>query len=241
VLREEQKSWSERVNAAKAETDATAQRTALIALVQEALTGYTVNVVAASPSSGPISPDQYQPAPVINFDVNLENKEYWPGAGRKGKLGPRTGYFFSTQGKGYAIIGPGALEASTPAFTRMYADHELFHAVHHMSGDTSFNDQELAAWTNAFTSYFHEVYTARKAWGPLIDYYEGASTAARKQALDALVAYYNKQPDEIRKAMLNWLERRKQDMADKQLVKDLVARLPTARPPVTKPAAPPSP
>lgn len=228
VLRQAAKPWRERVAAAKAETDPKVQRTLLTALVQEALaTGYQVNVVAATPASGAVDPAQYQAAPAINFDFNLENKEYWPGAGRKGKLGPRTGYFFSSAGKGYAIIGPGAIEESTPALTRMAADHELFHATHHMGKGVADN-QELEAWVDAFVHYFHQVYTARKSWLPLIMYYEGADSSARKKALDALVAYFGQQPADIQRAILNWLARRKRDSGSKQLVVDLTAKLPAS-------------
>lgn len=238
VLREEARSWGERVRQAKAEADAKARHTALIVLVQDALAGYALHIVPPSPSSGPVRPEQYKPAPAINFDFYLEEKEYWPGAGRKGRLGPRTGYFFSAAGQGYAIIGPRAIEESTPALTRMHADHELFHATHHVSGDKPFNDRELEAWTDAFVRYFHQVYIARKSWKPLIDYYEGATEASQKKALTALVDYFNKQPEEIQKAMLAWLRRRQKDMADKLLVKHLVARLPLASPLIPSPAPP---
>jgi hypothetical protein len=233
------------VREAQAETDAKAKRSALITLVQEALAGYKVHVVSASASSGPVAAEDYQPAPAINFDFYLEDKEYWPSAGRKGKLGPRTGYYFSAAGKGYAIIGPRAIEASTPALTQMYAGHELFHATHHVGSDSSFNDHELEAWTNDFVHYFHQVYTAGKQWKPLIDYYEGATKSAQEKALTALIAYYNKQPEEIQKAMLAWLKRRKRDMAEKLLVKHLAGRLvpPTPGPsaPAPAPPGPPTP
>ena len=243
ALLEEVKSWGDRVREAQAETDAKAKRAALIALVQEALTGYTLFIVPDSSSSGPVASKDYQPSPAINFDLHLEDKEHWPGAGRKGKLGPRTGYFFSTEGKGYAVIGPRAIEASTPALTKMHADHELFHAVHHVDSDKSFNDRELETWTDAFTRYFHEVHTAGKQWKPLIDYYESATEGAQKKALTALVAYYTNQPEAIQKALWLWLKRRKKDMADKLLVKHLTGRLvpPTPSSSAPAPAAPPPP
>ena len=228
LLRQAAKPWSERVAAAKAETDPKAQRLLLVALVQEALaTGYQVNIVAATPASGPVDPAQYQAAPAINFDFNLENKEYWPGAGRSGKLGPRSGYFFSAGGKAYAIIGPGAIDESTPILTRMHADHELFHASHHVGKGVADN-QELEAWVDAFTHYFHQVYQARKSWMPMITYYEGADSGARKTALAALVAYFKAQPPDIQKAMLNWLARRQKDASSLQLVIDLTAKLPAS-------------
>ena len=241
ALRDEKKSWSERVKAAQAEADAGAQRTALIALITEALTGYSLNIVAATPNSGPVKTAQYKPAPAINFDYYLEQKEYWPGAGRKGKLGPRTGYFFSDGGTAYAILGPGALEAATPILTKMYADHELFHGAHHV-GAGGHDDQELEAWTDNFVNYFHQVYQARKSWAPMIQYYEDAGADARKAALKALVDYFKGQPEEIQATMLHWLKRRQDDMADKQLVKDLVAALPKEVTPAKKPVqAPPPP
>ena len=240
VLFEEARSWQERVCAARTETDLSARRTALIALVQEALAGYTVNVAPASPSRGPVHPDQYRPAPAINFDFYLEQKEYWPGAGRRGVLGPRTGYFFSTGGRAYAIIGPRAVEGSSPILTRMHADHELFHTQHHTASWISRNDQELEAWTDAFVNYFHQVHHLRRTWRPLIDYYEGASTGARARSLQAIVDYYNRQPAEIQRAMLAWLRRRQRDMADRLLVRHLTTRL-TPVPPSRPGAAPPSP
>ena len=147
---------------------------------------------------------------------------------------------FSGEGKGYAIIGPGAIEGSTPALTKMHADHELFHAAHHVDSDKSFNDRELETWIDAFTGYFHEVYPAGKQWKPLIHYYEGATESARGKALTALVAYYNKQPAEVQKAMLLWLKRRQGDMAEKLLVKHLATRLvlPTPVPSTPPPPAP---
>jgi|GEM_PF-2583917 len=244
ALLEDVKSWRERVREAQAETDAQKRRASFIALVQEALAGYTLFIVPDSSSSGPVAPQDYKPAPAINFDLHLENKEYWAGAGRQGKLGPRTGYFFSAAGKGYAIIGPGVIDASTPVLTKMHADHELFHAQHHVGSNKSFNDRELEAWSDAFIHYFHQVYKAGGQWKPLIDYYEGATESARKAALTALADYYGKQSEEVQKAMLLWLKRRQRDMADKLLVKHLTGRLVPSTPAAPAPApapAPPSP
>ncbi len=241
ALLQEVKSWGDRVREAQAETDARKRRTSFIALVQEALAGYTLSIAPDSSSGGPVAPQDYQPAPAINFDMHLENKEYWAGAGRQGKLGPRTGYFFSAEGKGYAIIGPGAIDASTPALTKMHADHELFHALHHVDSNKSFNDREVEAWTDAFIHYFHQVFKAGGQWKPLIDYYEGATESARTAALTALVDYYGKQSEEVQRALLLWLKRRQGDMADKLLVKHLTGRLvlPTPASPTPAPTPPP--
>jgi hypothetical protein len=239
ILRDEEQSWRERVRAARAETDPGARRQALIALVREALAGFTIHIAPPTPTSGPVRPDQYQPAPAINFDFYLEQKEHWPGAGRQGQLGPRTGYFFSTGGRAYAIIGPRASEESTPILTRMHADHELFHAQHHVGSQAPFNDRELEAWTNDFVNYFHQVYRARKSWRPLIQYYEGASVEARERALRRLVDYFNGQPANIQQEILAWLRRRQRDMADKLLVQHLAARIGRTGPGRSAPASPP--
>jgi hypothetical protein len=237
VLAQQPATWRERVAQARAETDPARRRAALVALAQEALTGYTVHVVADRPATGPVKAAQYAAAPAINFDVHLEEKEFHAGAGRSGRLGSRAGYYFSDAGRAYAIIGPSALEPATPALTRMHADHELFHASHHVGSRATWDDTELEAWVDAFVRYFHLVHTARKSWMPMIDYYEGATAAARTAALRKLTEYFAAQPADVQRAMLRWLARRAGDAADKKLVQDLTARI--ARAPAPGRAAPP--
>lgn len=225
ALWQPEQSWRKRVIAAKAATDPHRQRLLLIELAQEALsTGYQVNIVATMPTGGPVTPAQYEVAPAVNFDFHLEGKTYWPKAGRTGRLGERSGYFFATAGKAYAIIGPGAIEEYSPLLTRMAADHELFHTAHHV-GKQVRATQELEAWVDAFVHYFHKIYPVRKMWMPLITYYAGADNAAQEQALSILTSYFEQQSPVVQTALRAWLARRQKDMGRAQLVLDLTSAL----------------
>lgn len=228
--------WERDVQAAQAITDTEQRRDAMVALVRQPLGGTGIQVeVAGNSSPTQVHPDDYRPAPVLNFDINLNNKSSWPsspGAPTR-SLSNNYGYFFTRGSAAYAIIGPRALDPRSPAFTRMYAEHELYHTQHHVGGTASFDDEELETWTQDFRNYFHHLYRFRQQWEPLVGYYERATQGARQRALDQLVDYYNNPPvpaDQaaaVQAAFGRWLRRRLRDPDDasKQLIQDLESRL----------------
>ncbi len=227
--------WRDDVLAAQEITDAAQRRDAMMILVQQALQGTGIQVhVAGDSSPTQIHPDDYQPAPVLNFDVNLNSKRSWAAPSRI--LSQNVGYCFHYGSTSYAIIGPDALSPSSPVFTQMYTEHEFYHAQHHSGTDTSDADMELETWVHDFRNYFHLLYPYRPQWAPLVDYYEDATPTARRRALDQLVGYYNNAPSppitiadaqRVRDAFADWLRRRLQDPAHgtMQLIQDLERRL----------------
>jgi hypothetical protein len=226
--------WGTGVKAAE-KLSGDSRRDAMVALVRRALCGTGLRLrVAGNSHSAKVHPDDYDQAPVVNFDINLPRKEAWTS---KRLLDQNVGYYFARDSKAFAILGPKAVDDKSPAFTRMYAEHELFHTEHHLPGGTgaeaSYDDQELEAWTNDFRNYFHQTHRIGTQWSPLIGYYEQATPPARAAALTQLVAYYNNPPvpaeqkPAIQRAFGRWLQRRLADSqhATKALIVDLEARL----------------
>jgi hypothetical protein len=154
--------WAKDLIAAFAKTDITERATAMFALVEKALKGIGLRARMTDPSpkepdpKNPNAPERltsadYEPAPVINFDVRLNEK--WPPATvadeDQGQLSDNNGYsFLGPKGEAYVVLGPGSLmspeeeaelkkdpdlkEAKwrfdpTPDSVRMYAEHELLH------------------------------------------------------------------------------------------------------------------
>jgi hypothetical protein len=228
------------VRAAQAIADPALRAAALLSLVQRALTGTGIQVGAAGNSSPTrVHPNDYQAVPALNFDVRLNDKRSWP-ATQGGPTRPLTqnyGYSFERSGTVYAILGPLALNLDSPLFTRMYAEHELYHTQHHLGPTAgtpaSRDDEELETWTRDFRNYFHQLHRFRMQWAPLIGYYEGATQAARQRALGQLVSYYNTPPvpaaevAAVQRAFAQWLRRRLADPGHttKALIQDLESRL----------------
>ena len=185
-------------------------RDALVALLRRALPDQPLHVAPLQLRKGAVDPSLYRAAPVLNLDLDLERRSFWPRAGRSGVLGPRTGYTFSDRGVGYAILAPRAVEPSTPWLVRMHARHELFHASHHVRAQRSRADRELEAWIDGFTTFFAQVHTVRKKWIPLVDAYEEATEPARERAITALRTFYEDASPTVRRAARRlWLRRRK--------------------------------
>ncbi|GAX45681.1 hypothetical protein NIES4075_67020 [Tolypothrix sp. NIES-4075] len=250
--------WEADVNSAKAIADPTQRRDALVALVKKSLgTTYQVHV-AGNSSPTQVDPKDYKMAPVINFDVNLNNKQSWPskpGAPTR-SLGAKNnaGYSFSSGADFYAVIGPEAVDPASPLITLMYAEHELYHTQHHLGKNAtpgmSSDDQEVETWTQDFLKFFHQYLSiplpARPAWSPLIEYYEKATPAAQQNSLNKLVNYYNQPPvpptdvSKVQRAFHSWLNRRLKDSttATKKLITDLDKTLPKLPSTTVTPAAP---
>jgi hypothetical protein len=239
--------WEQQINAAKAEADQTKKLAAMVQLVKQAVgAGTTVHTV---PLSKTLDPAELKVAPVVNFDLNLNQKQSWPatkGAPTR-QLSKNYGYAFNKGADMYIVLGPNALDARSPIFTEMYVQHELFHAAHHLTSKPakgqpakSDADEELEAWTNDFTNYFERLFQFRQQWAPLLDYYEKATAAARKTSLASIVAFYRAADPKIQGAVERWLKRRQADPnhASLTLVKDLAAAL---TPPAKTPAPAPTP
>jgi hypothetical protein len=220
--------WADAVAAAENEPDESRKNIALAALVQRALGGRRVR------SAGKSSPDavvvaDYDPAPTINFDPRLNLKRRWQS---QRLVGRDVGYTFTTSVGGarqsFPILGPDSISARRgEVHTRMYADHELYHAADPQAG-------ELAAWTDTFRRYFLATYMNRESWDALIGYYEDASQPAQQASLGSIVDFANglsnapgtdRSSRSERERFDVWLRRRLRDATPGQLVRDLGAQL----------------
>jgi hypothetical protein len=215
--------WQTRVAEAKAIEDPARKNEAILALIQEALAPHEVRFSGTSDAEH-VSPQDNQPAPIINFDPRLQQKR----SGRRSDGGATRslqnnfGYYFSYRKKGYVVLGPAALDRRSPVLTRLSAEHELFHAVNHVGDPRSLADRELETWSEMFIAFFHQVHQFKQRWAPMLGYYEEATAGERTRAVERLIAYYESQPaDPVRKAFDEWLERRKQSHASSLMVADL--------------------
>lgn len=227
--------WPQQVTAAQELADQAQQRASLGQLAAAALSGIGIQLHVANTSpAGVVNPDDYQPAPTVNFDLYLNTKTAHVGSR---KLSSNAGYSFSRGNTRYAVIGPEAIKASSPLYTRMYAQHELYHTTHHLpgggQGGRSDNDEELETWTQDFRSYFHQFRTlsVRPRWHPLLQYYEGASRDAQHTAVNQLVAYYNNPPvpvtevESTKETFRRWLHREQNISSHRGLLEALNNRL----------------
>jgi hypothetical protein len=201
----------------------------MLALVREALTSSGLEVRPVGTTSLiTIEPEDYQPVPIINFDMNLGEKRRNEG----------TAFFFDYEGEPYVILGPGSLHTRGPVTTRAAVEHELFHARFHLGDPRPLADRELEVWTHVFTTMFHEMYPHKMLWSPLVSFYEDASRVEQQLSLDKLVDYFNNPPDppvapqcapETRSEFMAWLERRinDEDTSSSQLIHDLQEKLRT--------------
>lgn len=257
--------WSKDVADAKSKRDADA----MAALIETAIASTKKKVVAAKTSpGGNVDPKDYQPLPVINFDINLNSKNSKPltAGGSTRSLSINYGYSFTDGGKSYVVLGPNALKEDSPVFTMMYYEHEMYHTTHHLvtapakSGtkapSKTSDEEELETWTQDFLNYFHQLRSFGPQWAPLIDYYEKSSATERTTALTLLTGYYANPPVSaadaaaVKKAFEAWVRRRLKDSAtaSKKLIVDLSKALsitlstPSSAPstaPSSTPAPPP--
>ncbi|MBA2304130.1 MAG: hypothetical protein H0W08_16055 [Acidobacteria bacterium] len=220
--------WRKKVIEAKGLDDETQKREAMVALVREALVGREVRL-AGTTHQDKVHQEDNQPAPIVNFDPRLNQKS--SAQSRQGtptrSLQGNFGYYFSYRGAGYVVIGPAALDPRNPVFTRMAAEHELFHAKTHVGDSRPSEARELETWTQMFVTYFHEVMAYNQRWAPMLAYYDDADTGERTGAIDRLATYYRTPPGDdaaktiVRTAFEEWLARRKKDTAASKLVADL--------------------
>ena len=216
--------WGKKVEAARALEDAAAKADVMLALVREAMASHEV---APSGNAHPeqVHPEDNHPAPVVNFDVRLNEKMSY--ATNAVRLATSRAYYFLGQGTPYVVVGPGVLDPRSPAFTRMQVAHELFHAANHVGDGRPIEDRELETWTHVFVEHFDEIYPFKQRWAPLVQFYERADPGERKAALDKLVQYRASADAAVRAAFDEWMERRRKDSAtaDSKLVADVDANI----------------
>ncbi|HEU4747632.1 MAG TPA: redoxin family protein [Gemmatimonadaceae bacterium] len=226
-------SWKSRVEAAQKTMDLDARRDSMIVLVREVLGPGVVVLPARNSVPNQPHPADYSPFPVVNFDLRLGDKR-----------DASTSYHFNSGGQTYVVVGPGSLTPAGPSRLLQNANHEMYHAVHHVGDPRPVLDREVEVWTHLFTTQFHTQYPYKMVWAPLLSSYERASPAERRIALHNLVNYYNSPPvdagcvADFRTAFSDWWGRRARDTRNlnKQLVNDLQARLDLTLPPA--PVAP---
>ncbi|MBA2304129.1 MAG: hypothetical protein H0W08_16050 [Acidobacteria bacterium] len=229
--------WEKKVIEAKAITDETKKGEAMVALVREALGSKEVRL-SGTAHADQVHPEDNQPAPAVNFDPRMNLKNSYATQARRLETSPA--YYFLGKGTPYVVLGPRALDPRGPAFTRMQAEHELFHAKTHVGDPRPVADRELETWTHVFVTSFHEVHPFKQKWAPLVTNYEEADPGERKAALDKLVAYYRTPTPAvddagraiIRTAFDEWLSRRKKDAdsSSSMLVHDLEKALAPSAP-----------
>lgn len=220
--------WSTAVTAAQGLTDMTAKAAAMTTLAQQALCELNIQVVQAGTSSTTtVEVADYQPNPVMNFDVHLNSKPARAG-GRS--LRENAGYSFQTGGALYSALGPLALNPATPLTTRQFAEHELGIAEGLGRGETGVNS-ELRVWVTDFRRYFHQYLTLpideRPSWSQISQYYDRA-TDGKAEAIESMVDYYNNPPAGIDRATLQtefayWMRRQRRRQS--QFLTDLNAEL----------------
>jgi hypothetical protein len=219
--------WAQDVDLAKQAGD----EAAMLTLVRQAL-GANIQVrLAGKANRTTVDAQDYAPAPTLNFDPLLNRKNP---AGSSANLAIDNGYSFNHRGTSYAVLGPNAVDRRDPLFTKMYAEHELFHVTHHMQ-DAEPHDanHEVEAWTDNFVNYFHQFMHLqlpdRPVWKPLADYYERADAQHRQAAIARLRSYFQNPPvpntdqDKVRKYIAGWIHRklRDGDFPSKTLLNDM--------------------
>ena len=216
--------WGKKVTAANALEDESAKGASMLALLREALPSHEV-VPSGNAHPDQVHPEDNQPAPVVNFDVNLNEKLSY--ATNAVRLATSRAYYFLGQGTPYVVVGPRVFDPRSPAFTRMQVAHELFHAANHVGDGRPIDDRELETWTHVFVQHFEEIYPFKQRWAPLVQFYERADPGERKASLDKLVQYRASAGPAVRAAFDEWLERRRKDpaTADSQLVADVHANV----------------
>ncbi len=231
--------WRSSVYASRALPRGTQQSDAMAALVRQALEGSGKRVhIATNTSPDQVAVADLQPAPVVNFDVYLNEKQsaqVTPGTVPR-SLANNAGYYFTKDQIPYVVIGPKAIDARGPIFIREYVEHELYHAEHHVGDRRPQAERELDTWTHGFSGHFHRLYPYRMQWGPMLTYYDQSGATARQVALDKLLGYYNSPPspqvpahcaDTVKAEFRGWVEQRLKDSrtASSKLIRDIQAKL----------------
>lgn len=188
-------------------------------LAQQALCELNIQVVPAGTSSTTtVEVADYQPNPVMNFDVHLNGKEFVSGSRGRRSLANNAGFSFNRGGPNFSILGPRALRANNVLHTRLTAEHE-FDIARGMT-DTpgaSVPDAELRVWANDFSRYFHQYlalrFDQRPTWELPAIYYQAASAEARSAALQTFVQYFQNPPtgvdaERFRSSFRQWMRRR---------------------------------
>lgn len=212
LLAEEVPEWRTKVTEAKALDDPAKRNEAMLALLNEALWPREVRLSGTSDAEH-VHPDDNQPAPIVNFDPRLNQKQSARprSGGSTRSLENNAGYYFSVSGVGYVVLGPAALDPRSPAFTVLITEHELFHAQNHVGDPRPLIDRELETWSTMFVRYFDVIHPFKQRWAPMVRYYDDADPGEQAAAVARLVDYYHAPgttPEE-RKAFDEWLERRK--------------------------------
>lgn len=221
-----------------------------IALVQSRLCKSTV-ALAGNKCASQEHPDDLQAVPTINFDPLLNQKRRFshdrncdgtrkrePGAGSgSGKpemLRDNAGHAFRAQKTKYVVLGPKVLEKG-PWEPKRTAEHELYHAEHHLESSDETHEHELEAYVQDFKKYFtlmgsmkrgpHDAATNTQpdiyfgsSWMELARAYAAADAKRRPLYLDDLMEFYKESPPPTQLLFREWLKRRDSDV---ELVKDL--------------------
>lgn len=214
--------WGDRVTAAKAIPEESQRNQAMLKLIREALAPHEVQLSGASNPTN-VDPADNLPAPVINFDPKLNDKQSAVprSGGATRSLKNNSGYYFSKEGKGYVVIGPAALDRRDAVFTQLAAEHELYHAMNHVGDSRPLNDRELETWSKMFVAFFPRMHQHRQQWAPMLSYYNDAGDQERAAAMERLVSFYQSADATIRAAFEDWLTRRRADHATARFVADL--------------------
>ena len=147
---------------------------ARLALLQGRLCHSTVQLAGTNCTDQEF-PDDYAPAPTINYDPRLNTKiryagrQNCDGTTKKGgtppsKLEENAGHSFIAsvkdesskrkERKKYVVLGPKALEKG-PLEPQKTAEHELYHVEYHLEDDTTDGDlQEVETYVQDFKKYF---------------------------------------------------------------------------------------
>jgi len=196
--------------------------------------------VAGTSDSKFANPDDYQPFPTVNFDINLNSKRAWSNRRRRREKETthtlKSNYGFSFVGIKdkerfkYLVLGPTALNARSPDFTRKAYEHELYHVQHHLDRKGDDANEELETYTQDFINYFHLLRSYGESWKRPILFYELAEADSRKAALAQLVDYYKdpraknplilkEQVEGVKDLFAIWLSQRLND--DEKLSNDI--------------------
>lgn len=196
----------------------------MFAMVERALAGIGLQARHSTTNAARVREEDYAEAPVVNFDMNLNNKRTAAHVEPDDSLAPNAGNSFRSRDgtRKFAVIGPKVFRGEegesvtaaeepnprrrfdpTPDSVRMVAEHELLHVERHLGVAGEDANQELEAYTLDFVNYFHlqgrryNVTTGAylgKGWGMLLRKYDEADDASKNRTFNTIVDYYNSPP-----------------------------------------------